>query len=128
MTKKTKQSEVEQVEQVDTPKVEPTVCELFGQKIEELNQTLPAVKESADLQKIGQSVLNLSIALSYYAVCGDSTELDKEIALLLRKVRSPLKPIDIQQVTQAVLHYVQAKSHLQAIGKPIDTKLGTSAE
>lgn len=113
---------------VEQPVAKQTLGELIGEKIAVLNQRLDATTAASDLQKVGQSVLNLSVSLAQYALCGNSNEFDNEIELLLLRVRSPLAPTDLQQLTQAVLHYMQAKATLAGIGNPVQTtRLGTSA-
>jgi poly-D-alanine transfer protein DltD len=92
-------------------KIEPTMSEKIDIAIDIAKMRLLSLTDRSDMQKCGQSVLNLKMAKSVYAnFVNPSNELDEEISFLLKKVRSNSQSTDMQQVTQAVLSLMQAKA------------------
>jgi hypothetical protein len=93
-------------------KIEATMAEKIDNAITVAKNVLPAVKDDfANVQRCGQSILNLRMTKALYAsLVNPSEELDTEISLVLKKVRGNLSGVDMQQVTQAALHLMQAKA------------------
>ena len=85
--------------------------EKIDKAIEVVKLRLPSLASHADLQKAAQAVLNLKMAKALYASLGTklNDELDEELGFVLGKVRPSLGANDLQQVTQAALHLMQAK-------------------
>ena len=85
---------------------------------------LPALTDHSDMQKAGQAILNLKMTKAVYAGFDNPTEeLNEEIGFVLGKIRSNLGATELQQVTQAALHLMQAK----AIGEDQQPQQGAKA-
>lgn len=85
--------------------------EKIDKAIATAKQRLPALTDHSDIQKAGQAVLNLMMAKAVYAGFVNPTdELNEEIGFVLGKIRSNLGATEMQQVTQAALHMMQAKA------------------
>ena len=85
--------------------------EKIDKAIEVVKRRMPALTLPADMQKAAQAVLNLKMAKVQYAGLSGvlDDELDEELTFVLSKVRSNLGANEMQQVTQAALHLMQAK-------------------
>lgn len=70
-----------------------------------------SLKAYSDMQKAAQSVVNLRQSKALYAGFDKpSDDMDEELSFILGRIRSNLGATDLQQVTQAVLHLMQAKA------------------
>lgn len=106
-------------------KLEPTMEEKIDRAIETAKGILPSRAQKDDVQKVAQSVLNLAHAKAIqFGLKSQTTEMDHEIALVLGMVRPALNPTELMQVTQAVLHLMNAKQLLTE-GKPTQKKQGS---
>lgn len=116
---------------MDEKKIEATLAEKIDSAIDIAKMRLLALIDHSDMQKCGQAILNLKMARAGYAgFVNPSDELDAEIGFVLKKVRSNLAATDMQQVTQAALHLMQAKAHgeeSQPPGVKTTKKQGSSA-
>lgn len=117
---------------MEEKKIEATLAEKIDSAITVAKNILPALKDNfADIQKCGQAVLNLKTTKALYAgFVNPSDELDAEISLALKKVRANVSGTDLQQVTQAALHLMQAKAfgeESQPPGVKTTKKQGSSA-
>ena len=90
-------------------------------------QLLPTRTQKDDVQKVAQSILNLShVRAIYVGLKNQTTEMDDELALVLGMVRTSLVANELVQLTQAALHLMHAKQLLTE-GKPIPKKQGAGA-
>jgi hypothetical protein len=73
---------------------------------------IPSLKTFSDMQKAAQSVLNLSqTKVAYQCLVKPTAELEEEITFVLGRIRSNVGATELQQITQAALHLMQAKIH-----------------
>lgn len=106
-------------------KVEESIEEKIDNAIEVAKDILPSRRPADELQRIAQSILNLSHAKVINDSLGPTEELNKELSHLLGKVRSSIDGTALVQTTQAILHLVNARALL--IGKVKPKKPGASA-
>lgn len=114
-------------------KIDVTLSDKLDSAIAVAKNRLPSLLATADIQKLGQSVLNLRMAKALYVGIANATEeLDEEVGFVLGKVRANLTATDMQQITQAVLHLMQAKAQCEELqpqqhGTKTVKKLGVGA-
>jgi len=75
-----------------------------------------------DIQKVAQSVLNLSHVKSQHALFETTEETDEELVFVLGKIRPSIDATELVQLTQAALHLTSARVTLT--GKPKQKKTG----
>ena len=91
---------------------EVTIDERIENALVVVKNRLAAMTDYADMQKAGQSILNLKMARAIHAsIAKPTSEFDKELSFLLGKIRSNSGGNDMQQATQAALHIAQAKAY-----------------
>ena len=91
--------------------IDNKIDEKINKAIEVVKGKFPALTVHVDMQKAAQGVLNLKMAKAQYATFSKpTTEFDEELTFLLGRVRPNLGATEMQQVTQAVLHLMQAKA------------------
>lgn len=98
----------------------------ISKAIEVTKGSIPSKTQADDLQKVAQSILNLSTAKVSCMSCAgfETDEFDEEIDFLLtKKIRPHLDGTTLVQLTQAVLNLVTAKVTLLT-GKPKPKKTG----
>ena len=104
--------------------MEDTMDEKIEKAITTAKARLPALTAHSDMQKAGQAILNLMVTKATYAGFTKPTdELDEEIGFVLGKVRSNLGATDLQQVTQAAMHLMQAKAQIEELQPQQGTKI-----
>lgn len=88
--------------------------------------TMASRTQTDDVQKVAQSILNLSHVKSLHADFETTVEEDEELDFVLGKIRSNLDATSLVQLTQAALNLMSARSILLT-GKPKPKKQGASA-
>lgn len=84
--------------------------EKIDKALEVVKRRLVSLTLHADMQKAAQAVLNLKMARCTASGFKQSEDLEEEFDFLIGRVRANLGATEMQQVTQAVLHLVQAKA------------------
>ena len=106
--------------------------EKIDKAIEVAKGRLLALTAQADMQKAAQAILNLAQVKGMYAAevkAGTPTdELNEEIGFVLGRVRSNLGATELQQVTQAALHLMHAKSQCEAISRDMKPAKATKTK
>jgi|TARA_R100001530_G_scaffold78933_1_gene55082 hypothetical protein len=107
---------------------EKTMKEKIDNAIKIAKGILPALtNQHADMQKAAQAVLNLAYTKDINAAFSKpAEEMDEELTFVLGRVRPNLGATEMQQVTQAAMHLMQAKQILIP-GKTTPSKKGTGA-
>lgn len=99
--------------------------ENIGKAIEVLKGSIASRTQCDDVQKVAQSILNLSTAKVMCAGSESTDEMDEELAFVLKKIRPHLDATALVQLTQAVLNLTTARITLTGKAKP--KKQGASA-
>ncbi len=100
-----------------------TISEKLDRAIQVAEGIIPALQNAQtaapDIQKAAQAILNLSQAKAQYKALPRPTEtLNESLAFVLGRVRPNLNATAMQQVTQAVLHLVAAKTQVEGADQP----------
>jgi hypothetical protein len=88
--------------------------------------TMATSTQPEDIQKVAQSILNLSHVKSLWSGFETTSEEDVELNVVLGKIRSHLDATSLVQLTQAALNLSNARSILLT-GRTKTKKPGTSA-
>lgn len=100
------------------------MCENVDRAIEVAKAMVASRTSPDDIQKVAQSILNLSQSRAIAAEC-DTDEMDEELTIVLAKVRHSLPATALVQITQAVLNLMTSKATLT--GKTKTKRQGASA-